>query len=70
MTPELQSKIALLRKRAVEGTLTVADMIEAAAALRDGRRSAASAVTGAATKRAKASAPVPSGDDLLNELLS
>ena len=65
-SPELQSKIAIWRQKAVEGTLTVPEMKEAILALRAGRVSAAHASEGAKRKAAKTA--IPSADDLLSEL--
>lgn len=66
MTPELQAKIVSWRRAAVDGTLTQEQMIEAIAALRAGRKSAAIASDTARTKAAKAA--IPNADDLLAEL--
>jgi hypothetical protein len=65
-TPELQSKIAIWRSKCLDCTITEAEMIEAIAALRQGRVSAAYASEGSRAKKAKAM--IPSADDLLDEL--
>lgn len=66
MTPELESKIAIWRARAINGTLTQEDMKEAILALRADRIGAA--VASAASKRVKAKAEVPDADALLKEM--
>lgn len=66
MSPELQSKIALWRQKAVNGTLTQDEMREAILALRADRVGAA--VASAASKRSKAKAEIPDADDLLAEM--
>lgn len=66
MSPELQSKIALWRQKAVQGTLTQEEMKEAILALRADRVGAA--VASAASKRSKAKAEIPDADDLLAEM--
>lgn len=66
MSPELQSKIALWRQKAVQGTLTQDEMKEAILALRQDRVGAATA--SAAAKRSKAKAEIPDADDLLAEM--
>lgn len=65
-SPELQSKIAIWRQKALDNTLTVEEMREAIAALRQGRVSAAYASEGARAKKAKVA--IPSADDLLSEI--
>lgn len=69
-TPEVESKIAIWRAKAAEGTLTIEEMREAIIELRQGRVSAAYASEGARTKKAAASKPAASIDpnDLLSEL--
>ena len=69
MTPELQIKISQWRQKAIAGTLTLEDMIESLKALREGRRTAAAASAGATTKRKAAATPLPSADDMLNEMM-
>lgn len=60
---ELQSKIALWRQKAADGTLTQDEMREAILAVRAGRMSAEAA--SATSKRKKAIAAVPNADDML-----
>lgn len=69
MNLELQSSIASWRQRAAEGTLTEAEMLEAVVALRQGRIGAQIASSASHAKKAKASTPPPSADDLLGELM-
>lgn len=69
MTPELQAKVNLWRSKAIQGTLTPEDELEAIAALREGRKSAAMASEAVRTRAAKAATPAPSGDDLLSEMM-
>lgn len=66
MNPELVAKIAIWRAKAADGTITLDEMREAVAAMREGRLAAANASDQARRKRAKAA--VRSADDLLNEL--
>lgn len=69
-SPELQSKIAIWREKAIDGTITVEEMKEAVIALRAGRVSAAHASEGARAKKAATGKPTLSldADDLLAEL--
>lgn len=69
MNPELQAKVNVWRSKAIAGTLTPEDELEAIQALREGRKSAAIASEAVRTRKAAAAAPVPSGDDLLAEML-
>lgn len=66
MSPELQSKIAIWRQRAIDGSLTEADLTEAIRALRQDRVGAA--VASDKSRRAKAKVEIPSAEDLLAEL--
>lgn len=66
MTPELQSKLALWRAKAVEGTLTIEDCKEYVVVLRGSRRSAA--VASETSRKAKARKVIKSADELLSEL--
>jgi len=66
MTPELQSKITMWRAKAADGTITLEEMKEAVAALREGRRTAA--VSPERARTAKAKAAIPNADDMLAEL--
>lgn len=65
-SPELQSKIAVWRQRALEGTLTQDEMREAVKAMRGDRLAAASASEN--SRRKVARAVVPNADELLGEL--
>lgn len=69
MNPQLVSQIEMWRRKAIDGTLTAEEMREAVIALREGRKSASIASDAAKGKRKAASAPLPSGDDLLDEML-
>ena len=60
-SPDLQSKVALWRQKAAEGTMSPEDYREALSALRAGRLTAAQ-------KTAKPKKSAVSGDDLLKEL--
>ena len=66
LSPESQARIAILRQKAKDGTLEVADMKEAIELLRADRRSAA--VASSTSKAAKAKVSVPSAADLLSEM--
>lgn len=66
MSPELQSKIAVWRAKAVNGTLSLEEMKEAIIALRADRVGAA--VASDASRRKKAKAEIPDANDLLAEL--
>lgn len=66
MTPEIQSKIAIYRQKAVDGTLTLDEMKEAVLMMRQNRRTAAASAS--SPRRAKAKAEIKSADEMLNEL--
>ena len=66
MTPDLNSRIAIWRQKAIQGTLTEEETKEAIIALRAGRVSAHMASDN--SRRKKAIAEVPNADDLLGEL--
>ena len=66
ISPETQAEIALLRQKAVEGTLTREEMKRAIILIRGDRRNAAAASDGA--RRARAKREVPSADDMLRGL--
>lgn len=66
MSPELQSKIAVWRAKALDGRLTEDDMREAVAALRADRVGAA--ISSDKSRRAKAKVAIPTAADLLGEL--
>ncbi|HQR20773.1 MAG TPA: hypothetical protein PKV98_07895 [Burkholderiaceae bacterium] len=66
MSPELASKIATWRAKAIAGTLTQEEMREAIIALRADRVGAA--IASDKSKRAKAKAEIPDAGDLLKEM--
>jgi hypothetical protein len=66
VSPELQSKIAHWRAKAVNGTLTADEMREAITALRQDRVGAA--VASATSKAGKVKAAPPDASSLLDEL--
>ena len=66
ISPELQSKIAIWRMKAAEGTLTQDEMKEAILHLRAGRVNAAT--SSAAAKRKKAIAAIPAAEDVLSAI--
>jgi hypothetical protein len=63
---ELQMKLTEWRRRTAEGTITLDEMKEAVALVRQGRVAAAAA--SATAKRKVAKAAIPSADDLLDEI--
>lgn len=65
-SPESQSRIAVLRARAAEGSLSLDEVKEAVALLRADRHAAAQSSDQA--RRAKAKKAVKSADELLGEL--
>ena len=67
MTPEIHAKVALLRQRAQEGTMTEQDMAETVILLRQGRVGAQ--IASDTSRRKKAIAAIPDADDLLSELM-
>ncbi len=60
------AEIALLRHKALEGTLTQEELTRAIVLLRQDRRGAA--IASERSKKAKAKAEIPSADDLLKEM--
>ena len=66
MTPELLSKIAIWRAKALDGRLTEAEMAEAVLALRADRVGAQ--IASDSSRRKKAKAEIPSAEDLLKEM--
>jgi hypothetical protein len=66
MTPELESRVAQLRREAVTRPLTPEEMREVITLLRAGRVSAHHASDTARRKTAKVE--IPSADDLLSDL--
>lgn len=68
MTPELQSRVLVWRQKAIDGTLTLEDQIEAVRVLREGRLSASIASANAKKTASKKPAPILNADDLLEDL--
>jgi hypothetical protein len=66
MTPEVQAQVAVWRAKALDGTLTVEELKQSTAILREGRAAAAQASDSA--KRKKVKAAVPSFEELEKEL--
>lgn len=66
-TPEEETKLAIWRQKALDGTLTEAEEREAVALIRGTRHSAAYASETARRKKAKAE--IPSADDLISEMM-
>jgi hypothetical protein len=65
LSPELQSKMVIWRSKCNDRTITEAELTEAMAALREERKSAATAQK---TRTAKAKAAIPTAEDLLKEI--
>lgn len=66
MQPETQGRLAILRAKAVDGTLTLEEMKEAIVMMRGDR--ASSVRNSDSSRKAKVKAAIPSADDMLNEL--
>jgi hypothetical protein len=66
MIPDIQQRIALLRSKIADGTITLEEMKEGVAYLREGRLAAAQA--SASSKRKRAIAEIPKASDMLDEL--
>jgi len=66
MTPEIQSRISVLRQKSLDKTITIEEMREAIILMRSGRVGAA--IASDTSRRKTAKKVVPSADDLLNEL--
>lgn len=66
MTPEIESRIASLRREATTRELTLDEMREVIRLLREGRLSAHHA--SATARKAKAKVDIPSANDLLGDL--
>lgn len=66
LNAEEQSKIAVWRQKSIDGTLTLEEMKEIVAVLRQGRRSAAAASESA--RRSRAKKEIPSADEMLRDL--
>ena len=70
MSPESMSRVAALRQKAIAGTITQEEMIEAVKILRADRTSAVVASgKKAGARAAKVAAVSLNGDDLLGELM-
>ena len=65
MQPETQGRLAFLRAKAIEGTLTLEEMKEAVIMMRGDR---ASSVRNTDARRAKVKAAIPDADSMLDEL--
>lgn len=66
MQPETQGRLAILRAKAVDGTLTLEEMKEAVVMMRGDR--ASSVRNSDSSRKAKVKAAIPSADAMLNEL--
>lgn len=69
MTPQLEEQIRMWRQKAIDKTMSEADMIEVVKHLRAGRVAAQMASSASKVKKAKAAGPVINADDLLNEMM-
>lgn len=67
ISPEVQGKIAILRQKAVDGTLTIEEMREAVLLMRGDRKANAAAPSAKASKK-QAKAEIKSADEMLDEL--
>lgn len=65
-SPEVQSRIAVLRARALDGSITIEDMKEAINLMRADRKGAA--IASATSKAKTAKTAVPNVSDLLDEI--
>lgn len=66
MTPEINQRIALLRQKQADGTITEDEVKEGVRILREGRLSQAYASE--SSKRKRAITAIPKAADMLNEL--
>lgn len=66
MQPETHSRLAILRQKAIEGTLNLDEVKEAVKLMRADRMSAATAPSTA--RKAKAKAVIKDADEMLDEL--
>jgi len=66
VTPEMQSKLAIWRQKAADGSISIEEMRQAVRELRAGRQAAIQ--TASAAKRSSAKTPTRSAEDLLGEL--
>lgn len=67
MSPEVQAKLAILKQKAIDGTLTIDDQREAVRIMRADRKAAPPPTT-SSTRRARAKAEIKSADEMLDEL--
>jgi len=67
-TLETLSRIAILRQKAADGSITLDDMREAVRLMRGDRKSAVTASEAGTKRRAIAKAVIPSADEMLSEL--
>jgi hypothetical protein len=65
-SPETQSRIAILRQKATEGTITLDEMREAVVLLRAGRMGAA--ISSEQARKTRAKKEVRTADQMLGEL--
>lgn len=68
MSPELLSQVQLWRAKAVEGTLTLEEQVEAIRLLRAGRLAAAERAKRTRASGAHTKKPGPSADSVLSQL--
>lgn len=66
MTPDIQSRIAILRQKCIDGTVTKEELIEALREMAQGRLAAVKA--SAASKKKAARAEVKPANEMLDEL--
>ena len=66
MSPDVQAKLAVLRQKAIDGTLSLDEMKEAVVLMRGDRKAAAVVSDNSRRKRAKAE--IKSADEMLDEL--
>lgn len=67
LSPELQTKFDIWRRKAADNTITIEELREAIIALRGSRRSAAEAPT--KSRSSSSRSPARSADDLLGDLM-
>lgn len=66
ITPDIQAKIAIFRQKCADDTITIEELKEALALMREGRLAAAR--TSDSAKRTKAKATILNADEMLKEL--
>lgn len=66
LSPELQTKFDIWRRKSADNTITMEELREAVMALRGSRRSAAEA---SPTKSRSSRSPARSADDMLGDLM-